>query len=317
MKFRPILYSLTLLLCISLYGCDAIIEPSISKSTVTPEAPVDNYVSTSYTVNFWWDTVNHALSYHLQVVTPSFASPGSLVLDTVIKNNKFSYNLNPGTYQWRVMAENGSSQTLFSTLRNFTVEASTITTQNVQLNAPANNYLTNQSPVLLQWSTLYGATQYQIEVDTNNFINENAIVLNETIPGTQVSFSFPKDQTFEWRVKAKNDTAQAKWSAIYTITYDHTPPAQVSLISPANNATVNLPVPLQWNSSATAVKYKVYVFKSDSVTVYNNSFPTTVTTTLYTFIQGNSGDRVYWKISAVDAAGNEGQASKLSSFVLK
>lgn len=317
MKLKPTLYLIPLLLCVVLYSCDDIIEPSISKSTVTLEAPADNYASASYTVDFWWDAVNHALSYHLQVVTPNFTSPGSLVLDTVITVNKFSFNFSPGTYQWRVLAENGSSQTSFTMPRNFTVAASTITTQSVQLNAPANNYLTNQSSALLQWGTLYGATKYQIEIDTNNFVNENAIVLNETLPGTQLNFTFPKDQAYEWRVKAENDTAQAKWSAVYTITYDHTPPAQVSLVSPTNGATVGLPVALQWNSDATAVKYKLYVFKSDSVTLYSNTFPVATTAVTYTVNQGNSGDRIYWKVSAVDAAGNEGQASVLRSFVLK
>ena len=36
-----------------LSSCDAIIEPSIAKKTVQPEAPADQYQSTSYTVGFW------------------------------------------------------------------------------------------------------------------------------------------------------------------------------------------------------------------------------------------------------------------------
>ncbi|MGZ4159081.1 MAG: hypothetical protein ACXVPZ_17950, partial [Bacteroidia bacterium] len=68
-----------------LSSCGDLIEPSIKNSTVILEAPVNQYPSTSYTVNFWWDQVDNALTYHLQVVTPTFASPGSLVLDTIIK----------------------------------------------------------------------------------------------------------------------------------------------------------------------------------------------------------------------------------------
>ncbi len=317
MNFKPILYLFFFVLCIAIASCDDIIEPSISKSQVTPEAPANSYLSNTYTINFWWDAVNHALSYHLQVVTPNFTSPGALVLDTIVTGNKFAYNFNPGIYQWRVLAENGSSQTPYTAPRDFTVEASSITTQNVQLGTPANNYLTNQSAIQIQWGTLYGATKYQIEIDTNNFVNENSLVLNETIPGTQLNFTFPKDQNYEWRVKAENDTAQAKWSTVSTMTYDHIPPVQVTLTSPADGLVVSLPVALQWNSPASAVKYKLYVFKGDSVTTYNNTFPTTITSTTYTFNQGTSGDRVYWKVSAIDAAGNEGQASALRSFVLQ
>ncbi len=300
-----------------LSACDDIIEPSISKKQVQLEAPADQYISTSYTLNFWWDQVDHALTYHLQVVTPNFASPGSLVLDTVVSSYKFSVNLNPGIYQWRVMAENGSTQTPYSLSRSFTVASASIKQQQVQLISPANDFLTNKSSITFQWGNLYGATKYQIEIDTNNFANESSVLVNEVIPGQQISFTFPKDQTYEWRVKAQNDTAQALWSSINSITYDHTPPAQVSLVSPANNLTTNLPVSLQWNAVATAVNYRLYVYKSDSTTNYNSNFPMLLKTTDYNFNLGNSGDRIYWKVTALDAIGNEGQASPLRSFVLQ
>jgi len=311
------LFSVLAAALFGLAACEDIIEPSISKSQVHLEAPTDQYLSTSYTLNFWWDEVDHALNYHLQVVTPSFAAPGSLVLDTIVTGYKFSYNLNPGTYQWRVMAENGSSQTAYSAPRTFTVAASSITQQQVQLLSPANNYLTNKTSVLLQWGNLYGATKYQIEIDTNNFVNESTVVLNQTIPGQQLNFTFPKDQNYQWRVRAENDTAQAQWSAISSVTFDNIPPAMVSLTSPANNLTVSVPVSLQWNATPTATNYRIYVFKSDSTTLYNSSFPIQVNSTSYSFGLGNSGDRIYWKVSALDAIGNEGQASVLRSFVVQ
>src|SRR5258708_32984283 len=109
-----------------LSSCSDIIEPSISKSNVQPEAPSDGYQSTIYTINFWWDEVDHSLSYHLQQVTPSFASPGSLVLDTVVKKNTFSFTLRPGNYQWRVIAEKGKLQTAFLKPRGFSVGGNSI-----------------------------------------------------------------------------------------------------------------------------------------------------------------------------------------------
>src|SRR5579872_7275124 len=276
MKYRPFPYLLAIAL-LTIIGfvssCGELIEPSIKNSVVILEAPASQYQSTSYTVNFWWDQVDNALTYHLQVVTPTFATPGSLVLDTIIKKNTFSYTFSPGNYQWRVLAENGSSQTAFAGPRSFSVAASSIKQQAVLLSSPANNSLTNQSAVTFQWATLYGATKYQLEIDTNNFINESAVIYNQVVPGQQAGFTFPRDQTYQWRVKAENDTAQAQWSAIYQITYDHTPPAQVTLVSPADKATLPLPVSLQWNTAATAIKYKLYVYQSDGTTIYNQNFP--------------------------------------------
>jgi len=319
MKPRLLAYLILILTCGTgmLSSCGDIIEPSISKSTVQPEAPSDQYASTSYTVNFWWDPVDHALTYHLQVVTPNFASPGSLVLDTIVKKNTFSFTLNPGNYQWRVMAANGSSQTAYTTPRSFAVAATSIKQQSVQLLSPVNNYITNQNAVVFQWNSLYGATKYHIEIDTNNFSNESAVVTNTVIPGQQLNFTFPKDQVYQWRIRAENDTAQSQWSTINLVTYDHTPPAKVSLVSPTNGQTVSLPVPLQWNAPVSATKYKVYVYKSDSTSLYNQNFPVQVSTTSYSFNLGNSGDKVYWKVTALDATGNESQASELRSFVLQ
>jgi len=319
MKLRPFLYLLLMLApgTALLSSCDDIIEPSINKKQVQLEAPADQYQSTSYTVNFWWDAVDHALSYHLQAVSSTFAAPGGLVLDTVVNTYKFSYTLNPGNYQWRVMAENGSTQTAWSAPRSFTIIAGSIKQQSVQLSAPANNLLTSQGAATFQWSSLYGANAYQFEIDTNNFVNESADVSNQLIPGQQLNFTFPKAQTYQWRVRAQNDTAQAQWSPVYVVTYDNIPPGQVTLTAPANAATVSLPVALQWNPVATAVKYKLYVYQSDQVTPYNSSFPMALSNTSYSFNLGSSGNTIYWKVTALDAAGNESQASNINNFVLQ
>lgn len=318
MKIRPIPYLLIVLLfgLAVLQSCDDIIEPSISKSQVQLEAPTDQYASTSYTVNFWWDNVDHALTYHLQVVTPSFAAPGSLVLDTVVAGNKFAFNLNPGTYQWRVLAENGGSQTAYSPARTFTVVPASITQQSIQLSTPINNTITTLSAVQFQWNSLYGAISYSFELDTNNFADTSHLVYKTTIPGLQVSVNIPKIQKYEWRVQALNSSANSLWSTIYYFSLTSPPPGLVTLISPSKNQTVPLPVQLQWNAAASAVQYKLYAFKSDSTTTYSSTFPLTLNTTSYNFNFGNVGDVIYWKVSAINAAGVEGKASPLSSFVL-
>lgn len=298
-------------------SCKDFIEPSLEKRKITLNAPADQFQSTKYTVNFWWDETEDALGYRLQVVTPNFSSPGSLIVDTLVTSNKFSYNLEPGEYQWRIRAENGSSQSGYSELRSFTVLQSTIKTQSVQLNSPANNFVSSQSTTAFQWGSLYGATKYQLEIDTNNFSNENALVYNQTIPGQQINFTLPKDQTYQWRVRAQNDTADARWSAINQVTLDRTPPAKVSLSSPTNGQSVIGPVTLQWQSPVTAVRYKLYVLQSDSTSAFNQNFPLLLTGTSYSFNPGLPGDKLYWKVSAIDQAGNEGESSLVRSFVLQ
>ncbi|MEO7215186.1 hypothetical protein [Mucilaginibacter sp.] len=320
MKSKPlsnIRWGLLCFIAIIICSCKEFIEPSLSKRQINLQVPTDLYQSTKYNINFWWDEMDDALGYRLQVVTPNFGSPGSLIADTLVAGNKFSLNLDPGEYQWRVRAENGSSQSGYSLPRSFIVLQSTIKTQAVQLTSPGNNAVTNQGANVFQWGSLFGATKYQFEIDTNNFINENALVYNQTVPGQQISFTLPKDQTYQWRVRAQNDTADARWSGIYQITLDRTPPGKVSLTSPTNGQTVVTPVPLQWQAASTAVKYKLYVLKSDSTSVYNQNFPVILNTNSYSFNLGLPGDKVYWKVSAIDQAGNEGEASVMRSFVLQ
>lgn len=298
-------------------SCKAIIEPDISGRQVVANAPGAKAQLLNYNVGFWWEEVNDALRYRLQVVRPTFDSLASLTLDTVVKTSKFYINLTPGDYQWRVRAENGSSYTAFSTPKSFTILQGSLKEQQLQIISPAANALTNQSPALFSWGTLYGATTYHIQVDTANFTDTSHLFLDQSVPGQQVSVTLDKDRIYQWRVRAENDTAQSRWTGVYTLTYDHIPPVAVKLLQPADKGSLTLPVALQWAAVADAVKYKVYLFRADGTTPYSSSFPVTVSTTSYSFSGGNSGDTLYWQASAIDKAGNEGTPSTLRSFTIQ
>jgi hypothetical protein len=303
-------FALLALIC----SCKEFIEPSITKRQLTLNAPSDNYQSTKYTVNLWWNDVDDALAYRLQVVTPAFDTIGGLILDTLVKSDKFAANLDPGQYQWRVRAENGSSQTAYSDPRSFTVLASSLTEQIQTLSSPSNNSLTNQKNVSFKWNDLYGATKFKIEIDTNNFADENILVYNQTLPGQQLNFIFLRDQTYAWRVRGENDTQQSKWSAVRYITFDATAPDPVTLTAPANGDLTPRPVALKWNVVNGADSYKLYVFKNDSTTAYSSAFPARVNTTAYSFNLGNPGEKIFWRVTAIDAAGNEGKSGEIRNF---
>ncbi|MEN0052364.1 MAG: hypothetical protein AAGC65_01780 [Mucilaginibacter sp.] len=297
-------------------SCKEFIEPSITKRAMILNAPGDNYQSTSYSVNFWWGDVEDALYYRLQVVTQRFDSIGGLVLDTLVKDTKFTQTLDPGNYQWRVRAENGSTQTAFSTPRTLIILASSLTNQTPVLSSPANNTVVTLPSVTFKWGSLYKATSYHLQIDTNNFIKEDALVSDQVLPGQQFTFRLPKEQTYQWRIRAESDSSQSKWSAINQLTFDASAPDIVSLNQPQNNTTVSLPVNLSWNAVSTAVKYKLYLYQADGTTLITG-FPVTVSAITYPYNSGNTGDRISWKVSALDAAGNEGKASETRTFTLQ
>jgi len=316
-KHLPVFRILLIFLTGMLFSCKEFIEPSIANRQIQPEAPGDQYQSTKYNIGFWWDEVDDAISYRVQVVTPDFNQIGGLIIDTLVKGNKFTADIDPGQYQWRVRAENGSSQTAYSTARSFTIVPSSLTEQTVSLISPGSSYLTNQNSILFKWSNLYSATGYRIQVDSNNFANATSIVSDQLIPGQQISFKFPKDQQYQWRVRAENTTEQSKWSTINLVTFDSTPPPAVVLNAPANDAIVSAPVQLQWQAAAQAKNYRLNVYKSDSTTYYNSSYPMLLKNAGYTFSTGTTGERIYWKVTALDAAGNESRTAILRSFVIQ
>ncbi len=303
------------LVAVLLAGCSEFIEPSIEDSKMVLLAPANGTETKDYAQTFWWEPVEDALSYRLQVVTPSFDHTAKLILDTLVFGNRFNYTLDPGDYEWRVRGENGSSATVYASAA-FSIYPGSVTTQQVQLQSPANNTLTNQPNALFAWLRLYGADKYRLEIDTNGFADESKLFMDQTTVNLNYAVTFTREKTYQWRVKALNDTAESKWSVVQNVLYDATPPPVVGLNTPLNNASVSKPVTLSWSASATAKKYLLYVYKSDSTSAYNGTFPLSTTSLSYAFNLGVSGEKVYWEVRAVDEAGNTSALGELRSFTI-
>lgn len=309
------IFSLLIFFC----SCKEFIEASLEDSLISQNAPADSTESTQYLQSFWWDTVDDALFYRLQVVTPNFSKPVNFILDTLISDNKFNLTLEPGSYEWRVRAENGSSKGLFS-IRYFIIHPSSISNQSVQLKLPLDASVTNQARVIFSWYKLFGAERYRFQADTalGNFLDEDHLFYNSATLQDNVSVELGTDGVLYWRVRAENDSTQSKWSSIFRITHDATEPQKVSLLSPADNAQTPLPIVLTWNSIAEAKQYQVYVSASnDSTQTLNDSFPVTVNTNSFRFSSVNYGEKIYWKVRAVDLAGNKGEYSSFRSFIVQ
>lgn len=308
---------LSLLFVVVLFGaaCKEFIEPSLSKKSIALLAPSDHIETTSYQQTFWWQTHEDALQYRLQIVSPSFDRIEKLLLDTVVKTDKFTHTLDPGQYQWRVRAENGSSQTPYAT-QSFTIFPASLKDQSVQLVAPANALYVVNADVKYDWLQLFGTTQYRLQVDKNNFADENNLTLNVLTENPTFTSTLPAEANYQWRVRAENATETSKWSAVRALTFDATPPAKVVLTAPANKQVVNKPVSLAWNAITDAQKYELIIYKSDG-TVYNSSYPQMVNTNAQTFSLGNSGETLTWKVRAIDKAGNKGDFSDTFTFTLQ
>ncbi len=120
MKPRPLIILLLLTMFVS---CEDFFEKDLSGSELLLLSPPDNYATSESDIIFWWDYLNGAFDYQVQIACPDFNQPEKLILDTILIENKFEVKLDTGSYQWRVRGMNGSSVTSFST-RNIVINNS-------------------------------------------------------------------------------------------------------------------------------------------------------------------------------------------------
>src|SRR5690606_34508475 len=149
--------------CTLFFSCDDITGVyDISEETVVVVAPKNGAVIQSNVTTFTWEAVADADDYVLQVVTPSFESASQVVLDSTMNRTSFTKELLPGDYEWRIKAINSGYETVY-TANTFSVsETDGLAGNTVILNAPGNNFITNQADVTLSWGALTDATEYRV-----------------------------------------------------------------------------------------------------------------------------------------------------------
>lgn len=312
-------FLIVLIICLigGLYACSDFWEEPLNGKKLSLIAPADSVKSSNYLQTFWWEKVRDANAYRLQIVQTTFDHPEELLLDTLVNDDKFTFTLAPGTYQWRVRAENSSSFGLYS-VRNLIIYEASLTKQQVQIKSPANGVSFNTADFICSWYPLYGSTSYRVQIDSRdrNFADEGKLLANELVSRDVFSYKIDTDGKYIWRVSAVNDSTQSKWSMTRDFEYDKTPPEVVVLRSPVNAQMVSSPVSLSWVSQTEAKKYQVMVMNIDSTT-YSTKYPFTVSSSSYSFTEGIVGKRLLWKVRAVDAAGNLGAYSMVRNFTVQ
>lgn len=110
--------SLLILIALPVFflACDDVFEGDLSLEKLELLAPSDTLTTEINSLTFWWDILEDAQTYNLQIVTPSFTQIENLVMDTLIQTNRLTLSFSPGSYSWRVIARNGWSSSTSDTL---------------------------------------------------------------------------------------------------------------------------------------------------------------------------------------------------------
>ena len=304
-----------LVTCAVMSSCGLVMEENISKSTMIVYTPADSFVTTNYSVYFKWEPVTNATKYRIQVVSPSFTAINTFAFDTVITGlTSVNLTLSPGTYQWRIRAENDGSYTEYVT-RTCIVNIGKYSNQMVSLKSPAAEYVSYTNTVDLTWDTLYSTLKYTVLVDTlgGDFSKP---VFSTTLrnPISSYSLTFNKIGSFKWNIRG-NDGTDSTLDNSRTIYFKLTAPTPTG---PLNGSTQTRPVNLGWDAVSN-YSYLVYVYKADSVSNYDPTiYPYKTTGLFYPFNPSTVGTATYfWSVRTVDKYGNVSDESKRQKVIVQ
>nr|WP_199001211.1 hypothetical protein [Flavobacterium sp. ASV13] len=290
------------------YSCEDILEENISNDTVQILSPANNSAIESNVVSFKWNTLSGADKYRIQV----YESNQVLVLDSLTSKTSITLPLNAGKYMWRVRGENYAYESIYSFPSNFSTSIpNDLTNQQVILATPENNKFINFINVTLNWEVLKNATTYSLKLV--NTANSQEVYSKTDLTDTSLTLDLPTlvDGTYEWRLKAKNADTETKQYSANKFNIDRTVPNQPKNTLPADKSTqtVNSSATYTWSIATDTGNVKSpisYIIEFASDIDFNNIIQTqnsNSTTLQQTF--SNTGI-YYWRVRAVDGAGNIG-----------
>lgn len=309
---RNILIALPLLFVIYFsVSCGLVLEKDLKSAHITINSPADNDTLRLNTITFWWDDVEAATSYEFQIVKPSFDHVTQLIIDTNLTDNKFTINLNPGVYQWRIRAKNNNTSSAFNTRTLYIISPDSLSSSNIVLKSPADNSYNKTGNVTCKWYTLSGATYYTFQLIDGS----GATVYNNNLSTDSVLLNSLPEGTYQWKVRANNDVSSTAFSS-RTFSVDYTNPNTPSLNSPFHADSVNNPFTLSWSrglESGSPITDSLFIY-SDSLSTLINTY--TSTTTSYS-LSGFAAGRYYWRVRSIDAAGNVSAYSSTRKFYVR
>ncbi len=280
-------------------------------SCVTLTAPANNLtLSTSNTASFAWNPVAGAASYNLYIWVDTSAAPTKPTRRNIISTTYDTTGLSGNTsYKWYVIPTNADTANNTCAAGFFTFTTAIQAPAGcATLTAPANNtVLDTQTSAHLAWSTVAGATSYDMYIWTGNGSAPATPVKTGIIGTTYDTTGLIASTKYQWYVLPKNAGGSSIGcsAGFFSFTTDTLPvPGCVINTSPVNGTTLATQntATLTWPASATATSYDVYLAAGagkPSVLVTNTTALTYNATGL------TAGTLYSWYIAPKNAGGTD------------
>lgn len=298
-----------------LTSCDDVLEEDISDTLLTIISPEDKTSIEGNSVQFRWNSIEGAKNYRLQIMRNNQI----ILLDSLINETIFNYQINPGSYTWRIRGENFAYKTPYTFENLFTIsESLDLTNQLITLNNPSDNLYTNNTDLSFSWQSISTADFYDFEI-----LNSNNIIFQETdIVGSSINIpnnTISEDSKYTWQVKAKNATSSTVFfNRVFYIDTEN-PPAP-TLQKPDDNQIFSSEQDITFSYTFTdtgAVKSNILsTIEISQDESFSKLFLSDTSDDDEIIISFNTTGKYYWRVKGKDITGNQGSNSDSRSFTI-
>jgi Zn-dependent metalloprotease len=263
--------------------------------------PADHTTLLTTRPAFDWNDVPGATSYAFQLSTsPAFTST---VVNISLTASLYTFTSDISRdkdFYWHVQAKGANPSAWSAT---YTFHSANPPGIPIPF-APANSSILLNNPPILQWSAIYGADHYQLQVaSSSSFSGASLLYFGAAFPSMfPPSASLPDlltpNRTIYWRVRSLNPSNQySLWSSAFSF---HTRlPAPILLEPRPDEGTLPQRPTFSWEAVSDATGYII------QLTQYDPTFPNTVinktikTTTFTVSSNFPLGSYYFWRVKAL------------------
>lgn len=266
-------------------------------------SPTNGATGQATALNLTWGTVAGAASYAVQLSTSSaFASTVFNQTGLTAATYRATGLANSTTYYWKANERNGTANSAWSSVWNFTTNGTAAAPATPTLAAPANGATGEATSLTLTWNSAARATSYGAQVSTVSTFAST--VLSQTgITGLSKAVSGLADSTtYFWRVDASNTGGTSAFSAIRSFTTVAAGAlAAPVLATPASGSTGQATtLTLAWGTVAGATSYTLQVATGSTFAILTEN-QAGITSGSIGVTGLTAGTVYYWEVNAVNA----------------